>query len=46
MVQFYKSLYQESKDWRPFVNGLDLNVIDENDNQLKESLKGKRLFRC
>lgn len=45
-MQFYKPLYQESKDWRPFVDGLDLNVIDENDNQLKESLNGKRLFRC
>ena len=29
VVQFYKSLYQESEEWRPFVEGLDFDQIGE-----------------
>ena len=27
VVQFYKNLYQELKEWRPFVEGLEFNQI-------------------
>ncbi|XP_065622832.1 uncharacterized protein LOC136064694 [Quercus suber] len=29
VVQFYKTLYQESEEWRPFVEGLEFDQIEE-----------------
>ena len=29
VVQFYKTLYQESEEWRPFVEGLEFDQIGE-----------------
>ena len=29
VVQFYKILYQESEEWRPFVEGLEFDQIGE-----------------
>ena len=29
VVQFYKTLYQESKEWRPFMEGLEFDQIGE-----------------
>ena len=29
VVQFYKSLYQEPKEWRPFAEGLEFNLSGE-----------------
>ena len=28
VVQFYKKLYKETKEWRPFVEGLEFNQIE------------------
>ena len=28
VVNFYKNLYQESEEWRPFVEGLESDQID------------------
>ena len=28
VVQFYKNLYQETEEWRPFVEGLEFDQID------------------
>ena len=28
VVNFYKNLYQESEEWRPFVEGLEFDQID------------------
>ena len=28
IVQFYKNLYQETEEWRPFVEGLEFDQID------------------
>ena len=36
VVYFYESLYQESKTWRPTVDGLEFDVITANDNSLLE----------
>ena len=26
-IQFYKNLYQETKEWRPFMEGLEFDQI-------------------
>uniref|UniRef100_A0A2N9IZP3 Reverse transcriptase domain-containing protein n=1 Tax=Fagus sylvatica TaxID=28930 RepID=A0A2N9IZP3_FAGSY len=36
VVHFYESLYQESKTWRPTVDGLELDVITANERALLE----------
>ena len=28
VVQFYKNLYNETKEWRPFVEGLEFDQIE------------------
>ena len=28
VVKFYKNLYQETEEWRPFVEGLEFDQID------------------
>ena len=28
VVNFYKNLYQETEEWRPFVGGLEFDKID------------------
>ena len=36
-VQFYKSLYTEKEDWRPYVDDLPFSVIGDTDRNLLES---------
>ena len=36
VVQFYKSLYQEQETWRPTVDGLDFDMISEEDQAFLE----------
>jgi hypothetical protein len=37
-VQFYETLYMETKDWRPFVDDLSFSRIDDMDRNLLDSL--------
>jgi hypothetical protein len=36
VVKFYESLYQEQETWRPTVDGLDFDMISEEDQALLE----------
>ena len=36
VVHFYNNLYQEEEVWRPTVDGLDLDLIKEDDKALLE----------
>lgn len=35
-VELYKKLYQETKSWRPIVDGLDFACLDETESLLLE----------
>ena len=36
VVNFYKNLYQESEEWRPFVEDLEFDQIDESERDWLE----------
>ena len=45
-VQFYKNLYKESEEWRPFVEGLEFDQIKglERGAGLNGDLNKRRFF--
>ena len=54
VVNFYKNLYQESEEWRPFVEGLEFDQIDGSERDWLERrfekeeilLAFKFFYRC
>ena len=45
VVQFYKNLYKDTEEWRPFVEGLEFDQIEGLEGTgLKGGLKMRRFF--